>query len=374
MYRALFQLFVVPILLVVVLVGGYSMYWTYIANGLRDGVEEWATSRRKEGYLVSFAELRKSGYPLRVRVTLVDPRMGRAGKELTWAWTGPRTAVEMRPWSFSRIALLASGRHELSLIRESEQWTFAGEAARLQAVVTLDGTGRPDGVTLEAAALEMRESRAGSPLAARTAYLKLTRFAGGGSSKLSPSLEVEVRGEGLVLPQQAYAPLGPAIKTLDAEAKLVGRLSGKALAEGLQRWAEAGGVLEVGRLNADWGGLSWDSNGTLALDKNLELMGAVTVQAEGLFETLEELAQARVIQRRISSVAQVVLGPLARRAPSGRTSLSLAISLQEGGLFANGIRFADVPHIAWEGVPPGLVPSGLLGLDDAPANRPRAGE
>ncbi len=370
MERQLIQILVLPMLLLAVIFGGYTMYWTYLANGLRDGIQEWSAARRKEGYKITFSPIRKSGFPLSVRATFDEPRIGRAHKDLTWAWSGPETTIQMRPWSLSTLAIFTPGDHEISFVHEAEQWTVRGAADRLETDIGLDGSGALASVSFRTEGLAMRESRANSPVAAARAHVRFERFGDEDASSLEPSLALEVNGENIVLPQQAYAPLGPTIKSFDTSATVIGQIWGETtLDDALYRWSQAGGTLEIERLDVNWGSLSWLSSGTVALDEELELIGAVTVQVVGLFETLDQLARARVIQRRVASIAQVILGTLARQTPSGHSLLNVALSLQDKGLYANGIRLVEVPRIPWK-----QMPSSLLGFNDTPANRPGAGK
>ena len=83
--------------------------------------------------------------------------------------------------------------------------------------------------------------------------------------------------EKILLPKEARYPLGRTIGKAAIDAKLIGNPAfGQTPSRTLEAWRDAGGTLEVRRLDLVWGKFDLSGEGTVALDNALQPIVAMT--------------------------------------------------------------------------------------------------
>src|SRR4029077_296 len=105
------------------------------------------------------------------------------------------------------------------------------------------------------------------------------------------ALTFALTAEGIAPPPGMAALLGPRIASLAAEGALNGSIpAGRNAEEQASAWRDGGGSLEIRRLSLAWGPLARTASATLALDEQLQPMGAGKARVVGYAETLDALA------------------------------------------------------------------------------------
>ena len=87
--------------------------------------------------------------------------------------------------------------------------------------------------------------------------------------------------------------------------------AGRSPEERAASWRDGGGSLEIQHLALDWGPLDLTASATLALDDQLQPMGAGSARLVGYAETLDALAPHGAISRSAATAAKAVLSLLA---------------------------------------------------------------
>jgi hypothetical protein len=116
----------------------------------------------------------------------------------------------------------------------------------------------------------------------------------------------------------------------------------------LARWRDAGGDIEVKSFGFAQGPLSVGGEATLALDGNLQPLGAGTVTASGLSEAVEILLRDGLIPADRAMVARATAKALERTGAEGKAEAKFALSLQNGIVSFGPAPLLQVPPIAWE--------------------------
>ena len=76
-----------PLVLLLILASGYSVYWYAIAERVQNGLDDWATAQRAKGYEVRWTAATVGGFPfsLQVRATSRDrPRACASRRRCSW--------------------------------------------------------------------------------------------------------------------------------------------------------------------------------------------------------------------------------------------------------------------------------------------------
>ena len=257
-----------PLLLVLAVVL-HTAIWRAMAARMEQGVAVWTAERRVLGWGVQHAPAVRGGWPLSVRLRL-------PGFELVG---GPRTtpsslhwraeALELRVAMLDWDTLLVSPRGLQRLEVDGQEFPFAAD--RMELSLPLEG-----GRTPREGALEVERLRLNSPLGP----FELRRGSLSARSRLSateaePALSVELDLRELALPAAGPGALGAQVRQAAIEASLSGPLPPvRHLTQRAETWRDAGGTLELRRIELQWGPVTASLSATGTLDDALQPMGA----------------------------------------------------------------------------------------------------
>jgi hypothetical protein len=333
--------FALSCIAVVVAAGGaLSAYWLWSADQLAERIAAWSQEQRARGYEVSFEDPEIGGYPFGLTARFERPRLA---SPRGWRWQGPGVSGRAALWDPFTIELDFSGLHRVTETRGAAAALIEAEGELATAVVHLQSGGRVDRATAEVAGLTLR--RSGEVLTAEHAAAGLgpLRPADGGRPQ-----ELTLTGEavGIVLPEGGAGPLGPALQRLAFGAALLGEIPPGGRREMLQQWREAGGGVEIARLELVWGSLALQGEGSLALDPQLRPSGRIDARMSGLSETMDRLVAAKLLRADRAGLVKSVLRALAEDTDSkGRPVVALPITLDRGRLYLGPVpvaRFSPV--------------------------------
>ena len=341
--------------IVALVAAGHGIFWWSAAGELRDGVSAWVEVRRAAGWTISHAAPVIGGYPLRVSAEIDNPDIADPENGGGWRWQGERLRLTVELMNPREILFSAAGRHRvrMNLAGSQEIIDVVTGAARGKARPGRDG--RTEFVALDLA--EVKASRKDAPGVLRLGRLKLTLFMpkrSGGDASAAADREpagpvIKASAADILLPKEARYPLGRKIHKAEIEAKLIGDLAiGPLPTQTLSAWRDAGGTLEIRRLDFIWGAFGLSGEGTVALDGALQPIVAMTARVKGYRETVDALVETGYIRGRDAFTTKLVLGVVARATPGGKSQLTVPVTLQNGNLRAGPARLLKVPAIDWD--------------------------
>jgi hypothetical protein len=335
----------------------YTAYWFFLASNLKDGIGQWIEARAGAGVQVSQKRIEISGFPLALRVIMTSPRIAfsgfsEAGEGDRWDWRADKLTAYMAPWNLNRISVDLAGEHALDIAAGRTRHSFQGQAGKLRVIAGLHGDELPASLQVSAAALRITTGRGAKFAAVAGAEIFAKRLFPSEVTAKTPTFDLDLRIRGMKLPAGLGLPLGADVRQLNLLAKILGRFEIPATVEALGRWRGDGGIIEVERLETQYGPLYVRANGTLALDAAMQPVGAMTAKARGFFEAVRALRGAGHIRSRDAAMARLILGALARKPKGGGpASISLPLSIQERKLYAGPVRLMDIPVIKWKRLP-----------------------
>lgn len=306
---------------------GYVLFYFHVAAGFVGGVDAWIEARRAAGAEADYRGISREGFPFRVVVRLDGPRLALPEAATRPLWQAERLSLVLQPWNPRHLIfdLTGSGRIEVGDDERrhrvdydvaeglaSYQVDAAGALLRLSAdirQVKLDEAGG-NAATLARGQLHLRPGEAGAlDLAFQLDSLRLD------TERLPPSAR----------PLPAF---GPEIALLQGDMSIEGAppLDG-ALRPWLERWRDDGGDLQLRRLKLTWGQVDIEATGTLALDSEMRLLGALTAKVVGHEHLIDAAVAAGQMRHKDAEIAKAVLGTLAA---AGGGVLSVPITLQDG--------------------------------------------
>lgn len=331
--------------LAAVLAALYVVYWFTMALQLRSGIAEWAAARRTEGIAVTYQGPELSGFPFRVRARLENPTMQADAAATPWRWQGTRAYVELRPWNFSRLTVRLPGRHELRFVNAGRETAIDATAQAMAADIDFaSGRAVAAGVIGEGIVASGNREFAGARIGRLAATVRMPVPAK--ADHTTPTVDFDATLEKGRLPDRVEAALGRDVARLALAGQVLGAVPKGPPKQAFAAWRDAGGTVKLDRAAADYGPLALKGDGTLALDKAMQPIGAFTANIEGLFETIDRLREKGLIRGRDSVTAKVILGAFMRK-DGGRHALNIAVTVQDRTVYVGPVALIGLPEIQW---------------------------
>ena len=326
-----------------VLAGGYAVYWRIVSGQIKQGLIAWQQSEKKDKVDASWQRLRVTGFPFAFRVEVDNATF----RNHTWS---PAPEVRLaklsgaaRPWDFADWRLEAPNGFTAELA------PAAGRPAVKLATAEADGS-----VTLGEHGdswfwLNARDigGDAGGAVAIRSADIWVTMPTKPATKDNDPSFGLAVAMRQVDVP----APPTNFGKTIDALAigvTVKGALPPGPMAQAAAAWRDAGGTIEVDNLHLEWSGLGITANGTLALDHKLQPIAAFSGGIEGFGAIINALVAADQMTPEQGSLVQIALTTLAKPGPDGKPQLTAPFTIQNGKMYLGPARLGAVPQIVWQ--------------------------
>jgi hypothetical protein len=163
-----------------------------------------------------------------------------------------------------------------------------------------------------------------------------------------------VSAQPVILPDGTQWGLGPEISEVVLKGVLNGPLpsagitGGRGLTARATSWRDEGGSLELSRLAIGWGQVRLEATATLALDEDLQPMGAGTGKIAGYGAALDALATNGVVTRSAAKAAKAVLSLLANTPIDGEPEeVEVPLTLQYRTLSVRQVPLVRLPELDW---------------------------
>ncbi len=329
----------------------YGALWLLAANHFRAATMTWIEQRRAEGYQISHSRPETGGFPAAVRITLADPTITGRQTDASWSWSGDAAVVEISPLDPGQVTVRLAGKQRLQLATAGRSLSYEGSASEL----TIDAA--PGGwlpvAVVTVRDLVLRPVEGGDAVAAARIDVATRGDPGAPADDQTVTYELTLEAADIELPRALGLPLGDNLTRAALTAKLIGTLGAGPWPEALDRWRDAGGTLEVTRLELLYGPLTLTADGTLALDKAEQPIGAFNARIVGASRTVDALRQRGLIEDRNAVAAKVMLGLMARKPVDGKEPfVDIPLTLQDRTLNAGPIALAVIPEVRWRKTEP----------------------
>jgi len=324
----------------------YGALWLLAANHFRAATLTWIEQRRAEGYQISHTRPETGGFPAVVRLTLADPTIAGRQTNASWSWSGEAAVVEISPLDPDQVTVRLAGKQRLLLATARRSFSYEGSASELT-IDAVPGGWLPVGaVTVRD--LVLRPVDGGDAVAAARIDVATRGDPGATADDQTVTYELTLEAADVELPRTLGLPLGGDFTRAALTAKLIGTLEAGPWPEALGRWRDAGGTLEVTRLEFLYGPLTLTADGTLALDNANQPIGAFNARVVGASQTVDALRQRGLIEDMNAVAVKIMLGLMARKPMGGgEPVVAIPLTLQDRTLHAGSIALAVLPEIRW---------------------------
>jgi len=337
--------FALPLAVLVLLAGAYTVFWFVVAGRAQDWIAEWAAEAPDKDWHGSFETAEVTGYPFDLKVRITAPEVVWRDGDSETVWSGPWLVANYRPWNLNRIAF--------ELPEVQEVWITEGRWRRHLTIATAEAFGdleiaggKARRLNAEFRAMVATDDALDQPVTADRLLVIAETAADGGHRDLF------VEAENLTFPARLPAPFEGKVPFAAASLSLKGDVpSGGPIRERLASWRDAGGTLEVTSLKVDWPPLKAEADGTVALDEAFRPLGAFSTAITGYDALLDALVDGGQVARNEASMAKTVLDVMAKRdEATGEPRIEVPVTIQNGTLFVGPVPLMPVPPV----VPPDL--------------------
>ena len=177
-------------------------------------------------------------------------------------------------------------------------------------------------------------------------HVELTPNAG----RDQPVVTFSVAAHPVSLPDSVHFGLGPEVTEVAVDGVVNGPwpAAGREPAARATSWRDGGGSLELRRLAMTWGQARLEATATLALDEDLQPMGAGTSKIVGYGAALDALAANAILSPSAAKAAKAVLSLAANTPGDGQPEeVEVPLTLQFRTLSVRQVPLARLPELAW---------------------------
>jgi hypothetical protein len=333
------RLIVIAVLLV--LLGGYTAFWFFVAARIENGFGEWAESLRPHNVDLSWRTIEVGGFPLAFRVEaqevlLRDPALAERAEVRV-----SRLSATAHPWNF-RAWRLAAPDGLTATVGPPER---AGAKLAARQATGMVSPGADGGATVQIA-LDEAALDAGVRVTARQLELSLSLPERPPQSADQRTLATVLTVRDVSVPG-VPSPLRNRLDEMTIAAALMGPVPTAPPREAATAWRDAGGTVELDRAVLRWGTLAITGSGTAALDAELQPIGAFSAAIEGYDELMAALVAAGRLRQSDAGLARMALGFLARPGSGGRPQITAPFTIQDGQMLLGPVKLGPAPRIPW---------------------------
>jgi hypothetical protein len=339
------RVFRIAAALLALLVIADTAFW-YVATGrLQAGFLAWAEHERGAGQTIETGPIRVSGWPLAAAIT-VDGVAIRTGLKLLpegLTWRTDRLTLRLPLWYPRQLDVIASGEQQVQL---GGLPGARGTGDDLRATIPLRDSDGRRGFDLTIRNLKLS---AGPEEDLSIGLLQAHADTFDQPENGDPPVRLSVTAEALDLPHAIRWPLGSVIASCSAELALHGAVppEGDPTARAIA-WRDGGGSLEIQHLAIGWGPLGVSASATLALDDQLQPMGAGNGHFVGYAAALDALASNGMMSRSAATASKAVLSLLAgTSADEEKPEVDVPLTLQYRTLSMRQVPLVRFPELDW---------------------------
>lgn len=312
---------------VIAMMATWTGAWFYAAGQVQTAIEAYI-SEDIPGWNITYRTLQIGGFPFRIKVDLQRPRLVFSGERGTIRWETNHISAMRHLWQPRHLLVDLNGQHRFTINRAGQIHHFIHDNDQAISSIETDEEGRLRLLSLDLTSPKLKFNKKA------TAQGKRLQIRAERKPNSARNVDLVLRGDQITFSETFLNRNLNAqwrnIRLLDLNTTVTGLPDDMATAILASQWRDGGGTVEVRQLRLQWGEVDITAKGSLALDEQMRLIGALTAQIKG-HEKLIDLAVLTGDLRDGGVVAaRTVLGLLAA---AGGGILSVPARLQDGQLY-----------------------------------------
>ena len=300
------------------------------------------------------------GFPFYFQLILLEPnlqiplKIGEKKNKLAnkkLLWRGRRATIEMRPWDLDSYKVDLSGSQDLSLVEKGVFYEFSSKANIIHIHAENAYGGWPGKIQLRVDDFNLLEKKSKSMASIQSVLLNIKKSAPAKITdpKVSTSAAffVQLKLRELNLAGSFNSSLGNAVQEFSTNFRVMGHLDPVLSKRNIINWRNAGGIIEIDSMRGIVGSLTFYGTGTLALDKKLQPLVAMSANFEGILQTIDGLEKKGYINSKKALLAKVMLNLFSKNTVGLNGAINLPVTVQDRKLSVGPVPLAQLPEINW---------------------------
>lgn len=318
----------------------YYFVWVHLVDQVAARATAWIAGQRSLGREVSYDRMRLWGFPYRLSVTFENLRWHDPQAMADWDMQADAVTAHMQLWNLEHMIFDLGTTQRIG-------WRAAADAPRQEAVMTSQRC--LASLTTDAAGVwQQFDSDIHQPnlaIGKQDWTADRLRLHGRRGGNVPPSTDLAVQADNAMLPPQVDGPLGRKVAALTLIGNLRGAFYGKTPEEALRTWRESGGILDLSTIALDWGGLRLEGDGSIAIDRQLRPLGAMSGKIYGAAKGIDALQDAGRMTDKEAAAAKTALALLQQPDGEGKQHLTVPLTAQDGKLFLGPVALFNLPSV-----------------------------
>ncbi|HVC53484.1 MAG TPA: DUF2125 domain-containing protein [Stellaceae bacterium] len=320
--------------------GGYTVFWRIAAGRIEAGALDWAQAARQQGIDASWQGMRVGGYPFGFRIEMTGFHASDTVSVPAVEVTAPVLTATVPIWNPNEAALAAP-----------DGLSAKGAALATLTAARADGTvaaGAAGGgwvwLRLDAARLETPMPLIGGHSKTAQLWLILPATVPSRHTDRNVALAADLRDVSVPV---AVPALGKTIAGVAFGITVMGAIPSGPPRQAAAAWRDSGGTADLDHLDLSWGPLRIAASGTVALDRELQPIGSFSGAVGGVDALLKALTAAGELRPSDARLAGLALRLMERPGPDGKPQVATSFSIQNGEIFLGPARLGRMPHLDW---------------------------
>lgn len=325
----------------------YSGFWYYLAYYAEDRVQAMLGDLARSGFEFDYKELDVSGFPYRLVLDFKGVEAEYQDGPLRIDWSGPSLQAVLQPWQPGHAVLFAP-RSLFSISYRTDQTNAAIIEPKLLSlsIRSKDRDGDRYSLVLEDSRIQPLSLGAGEIfLKGAELHFRSKRLQAAGatvSGLVEPVFaDISVAINGLNLGARRGNNQATIIDQFTIDLQPRGRFFPRLTPYSLAAWRDAGSTVDIGNIDARWGGVVVGGDGSVTLDDDLQPLGAISLRTTDPEGLLDNISGAGWISSQDRQDAAEII-ELFRDLGSPGSPVALSISLQGGSVAMGPVVLAEI--------------------------------
>jgi len=332
-----------PMLALALLLGLYTLYWTSVADRLRDEVGIWAERQAEGGILVTWDELRVTGWPLRLRLELDNLRYEAAAADSPWSWQTPEFHAHALPYRLDHV--IAAARSPMTVTygegATEQRWEVVSDSAEASYVMR---DGHPLRLAIDLQGIEATRLDRPAVLGAERLQLHARKV-----DDLDGAADIALRGANIAL-GKAVAPglvdlLGPSIEHLGIQSRVTA-LAGDRVFQDMALLAVDGATIQVSQGTVTWGETGATASGGLDIAPSGTTNGRFDTTLRGHDVIIDGLVRQKLIDADARGILKGAMSVLSITSGAAPGQLRLPLIIKNDDVFLGPVRLTGAQRDA----------------------------
>ena len=306
---------------------------------------------------ISFEHINITGFPFSFSANLSNPILifgvsqGSNDNKNYLKLKNNLISVQISPWNYSSYIIKFGKKYKFDFYKNSKQFSFRGFTEKFNISLIFNRKFDAFELGFDIAQLNFQTKKLVTLFSAKRLMLSLSepnkRHLANANDEIKSNYKLVIRSEGLTFSKIFNLPVSKIIELIFLKIKIFGNLNIPVNSKNLEHWRKDGGIIEVEEFVVIDTVFKSMLNGTLSLDKNLQILAAFAAEVEGFPVILQNLSDNSHIPIDTANKLAFLLKLMSKSSPNGTIKNSFSMTVQDRQLFIDRTSVIGLPQINW---------------------------